>query len=125
MRGIGRGLCFSAAPGSQPHGARIPEERAVAAVSLIEIHFADHLIGRMHRQHGDARIDHVHAVFGAQVGDGAASSQVYTAQLRGLEGDASSSRMRRRLAMYSAFASLEPDLPRLPVYLLKQMPRPI
>ena len=39
----------------------------------------------MHGQHRDTRVDHVHAVLGAHVGDGAAAAHVHLAQLRGLE----------------------------------------
>ena len=45
------------------------KERAVAAIALVEIDLADDLIRRVHAQHRNTGVDHVHAVLGAQVGD--------------------------------------------------------
>ena len=65
----------------------VPDEGAVALVLLPQIDLGDGLPGRVHGQHRHAAVDHVHAVLGADIGDGTAAAHVHRAQLSGLPGD--------------------------------------
>ena len=64
------------------------EEGAISAIRLEDIGLGGNFPRSVHRKHGNAGIDDVHAVLCGNVGDGSAAARVNLAKFGGLEGNA-------------------------------------
>ena len=95
-------------------------EGFIGAHGVIEIGFAGEFDGCMHGEHWHAAVDDFSTAFGEDVGDGAATAFVDFAEL--CHGTPAAENAWRSLARNSALASLEPLLPREPVYLQSATP---
>ena len=64
------------------------DEGLVALISLVDVCLVGDLPQRMHGEHGHAGVNHIHAVLGEDVGNGAAATCANAAKLAGLERNA-------------------------------------
>ena len=101
------------------HLLHIQKECSVSLYCFIHISFAADFIRCMHRKYSNTAVNHFHTIICHNICDGSAAAYIDFTKFCELVSNACT---LRSLARYSAFASLDPLFPRLPVNLLNASP---